>query len=235
MQISIISLFDKSFFASLFENGIIKSAIEKGIININYINIRDFSNYKHKKVDDSPFGGGPGMLLMPSPTIEAIRSVKKKDDYTVYLSPQGNLLNSSICKRLSKENHLILLCGHYEGVDERVIQKEVHEEISIGDYVLTNGGIAAIALIDSTIRFIPKVIGNSDSVKEDSFENYLFKGPQYTKPDSFENMKVPDVLKGGNHKEIMEWRFNEGLKKTERVRPDLYQKYIKKELKNVKC
>ena len=222
MEIEILSLFP-SYFEGPFNVSILKKAIEKKIVKIRQVDIRSFSKDKHKKVDERPYGGGSGMVLTPQPTCDAIRSVKRKDSHVVYLSPQGSLLNSTKCKELAKQSHLILLCGHYEGIDERIIEKEVDEEISIGDYILTNGCIGAIVLVDAVLRFIPGVLGNEEAAYTDSFEEgVIFEGPQYTRPEEFEGTSVPEVLKGGNHKEIKSWRYNQGLKKAKLVRPELF-------------
>jgi tRNA (guanine37-N1)-methyltransferase len=222
MQIDILSLFP-DYFHGPFNVSMLKRAREKGILTIGHVNIRDFAENKHNRVDERPFGGGAGMVLMPGPVAKAIRSVKKESSHVIYLSPQGSLLTAAKCKELSKKEHLILLCGHYEGIDERVLRKEVHEEISIGDYVLTNGGPAAIVLIDALSRFIPGVIGHPEAVGEDSFQNQsgIFDWPCYTRPENFEGMEVPAVLRGGNHAEVDEWRRKQALEKTRRVRPDL--------------
>ena len=169
------------------------------------------------------------MVLMPEPVAKAIRSVRRPGSpgsRVIYLSPQGPLLNAAKCEELARVEHLVLLCGHYEGVDERVLQTEIDEEISIGDYVLTNGCAAAIVLIDAVARFIPGVIGHPEAVAEDSFQEGIFDGPHYTRPENFEGMEVPPVLQGGNHAEIRKWRKNEAMKKTFRVRPDLVKGVI---------
>ena len=163
------------------------------------------------------------MVLMPGPMTKAIRSVKREDSHVVYLSPQGKKLDAATCERLSKLSHLILVCGHYEGLDERVIEKEVDEEISIGDYVLTNGCLAAIVLIDATVRFIPGVLGHEEAAEFESFQQGILEGPCYTRPEEFEGSGVPKVLRNGHHAEIEKWRSQKGLEKTQRVRPDLCQ------------
>jgi tRNA (guanine37-N1)-methyltransferase len=220
MQIDILSLFP-DYFDGPFRVSIVKRAIEKGLIDINQIDIRDFAEGKHRKVDDRPFGGGPGMLLMPGPATRAIRSRKREDSHVIYLSPQGKKLTSSLCEALAKRSHLILVCGHYEGLDERVIEQEIDEEISIGDYVLTSGCAAAIVLIDAAVRFLPGVLGHEEAAAKDSFQQGIFEGPSYTRPEEFEGRQVPDVLKSGNHAEIEKWRQRKGLEKTLRIRPDL--------------
>ena len=220
MDIDILSLFPE-FFEGPFDVSIIKRAQENKILTISLTDIRDFSKDRHKKVDDRPFGGGPGMVMTPEPLISAIRSVKKNGSHVIYLTPQGKPLNSTICKRLSQEKHLVLVCGHYEGIDQRVIEKEVDEEISIGDYVLTSGCIAAVVVVDAVSRFIPNVLGNEDAAKNDTFESYMFEGPQYTRPEVFEGVSVPKILLSGNHGEINKWRKGKSLQKTKKLRPDL--------------
>ena len=221
MDIEILSLFPE-YFSGPLDESILKRAREKGLLNIHHIQIRDFAHDKHRKVDDRPYGGGPGMVMKPEPVAEAIRSVKKEDSHVVYLSPQGTLLTAAKCRSLAQKPHLILLCGHYEGIDERVIEMEVDEEISIGDYVLTNGGLAAIVLIDAVARFIPGVLGHPESAGADSFENGRLDCPHYTRPECFEGRKVPEVLQNGNHREIERWREERALEKTRLLRPDIY-------------
>ncbi|MBI2810025.1 MAG: tRNA (guanosine(37)-N1)-methyltransferase TrmD [Candidatus Melainabacteria bacterium] len=222
MIIDILSLFPE-YFDGPFKVSMIKRAIERGLLDIRLKNIRDFGEGKHKKVDDRPYGGGPGMVLMPGPTTEAIRSVKREDSYVVYLSPQGKKLDAPTCERLASLPHLILVCGHYEGLDERVIENEIDEEISIGDYVLTNGCLASIVLVDATARFIPGVLGHEEATHFESFQQGVLEGPSYTRPEEFEGKDVPEVLKSGHHREIEKWRKEKGLEKTKRVRPDLLQ------------
>jgi len=222
MEIDILSLFPE-YFRGPFDVSMLKRARENGYLEIRHTDIRDFSENKHGRVDERPFGGGPGMVLCPGPVARAIRSVGKKDSHVIYLSPQGSLLTAAKSQELAKKEHLVLLCGHYEGVDERVLKKEVHEEISIGDYVLTNGCVAAIVLIDAVARFIPGVIGHPDAVWEDSFQNGIFDAPHYTRPEIFEGMEVPAVLREGHHEKIRKWREMQALEKTGRVRPDLCQ------------
>lgn len=224
MKIDILSLFPK-FFDSPFDVSIIKRAIDKNILDINLVDIRSFSKDKHQKVDDRPFGGGPGMLMQCQPLFDAIRSVKKDNTHVVYLSPQGKPLTSTRAKRLATKEHLVLVSGHYEGIDQRVIDTLIDEEISVGDYVLTNGCIASLVVLDSVSRFIPKVLGNEDATKHETFENNMFEGPQYTKPTNFEDMQVPEVLLSGNHLEIKKYKEKEALIKMKKVRPDLYFKY----------
>ena len=192
MKIDILTLFPEMF--SSLNESIIGKAIEKKLIEINIINIRNFSKDKHKKVDDTPYGGGAGMLIRPDVVYDAFKSINSKDAKTIYLSPQGKVLNSVKVRELSKENHLILLCGHYEGVDQRVLDEIIDEEISIGDYVLTGGELPAMVLIDSVSRYIEGVI-SKESIEEESFSEGLLEYPQYTRPETFLNKSVPEVLK----------------------------------------
>ncbi|HSX37887.1 MAG TPA: tRNA (guanosine(37)-N1)-methyltransferase TrmD [Chlamydiales bacterium] len=220
MKIDILSLFPE-YFRGPFDVSMLKRAQEKGLIEIRHTNIREFAENKHKRVDDRPFGGGPGMVMQPGPVVQAIRSVKKHDSFVVYLSPQAAVLNAAKCEKLALEKHLILLCGHYEGIDERAIEIAVDEEISIGDYVLTNGCAAAIILVDAVSRFIPGVIGHPDAVRDDSFQDGIFGPPSYTRPEVFEGYEVPRILREGNHAEIERWRKKEALKKTSQIRLEL--------------
>lgn len=192
MKIDILTLFPEMF--SSLNQSIIGKAIENNLIEINLINIRDFSKDKHKKVDDTPYGGGAGMVIKPDVVYDAFKSIKSDDAKTIFLSPQGNVLNQNKVKELSKETHLVLLCGHYEGIDQRVLDEIVDEEISIGDYVLTGGELPAMVLIDSVSRYIEGVI-NKESVEEESFSDGLLEYPQYTRPEIFLDKNVPEVLK----------------------------------------
>lgn len=219
-RVDILSLFP-GYFQGPFNESILKRARENGIIDINLIDIRDFSTDKHQRVDDRTYGGGPGMVLMPEPVVRAIRSVKSDDTHVIYLTPQGKPLNAEKCRQLAAHRHIVLLCGHYEGIDQRIIDSEVDEEISIGDYVLTNGCVAAIVTVDAYIRFIPGVIGHEEAATQDSFENGILDCPHYTRPEVFEGISVPSVLLSGNHKNIAEWRHQKAVENTRRNRPDL--------------
>lgn len=221
MDIDILSLFP-DYFRGPFDESIIKRAREKGIININHVDLRSFGSGKHKRVDDRPYGGGPGMVLKPEPLKLGLDSVKRSDSHVIYVSAQGQLLDNQMCKRLSTYSHLILLAGHYEGIDERIIRTYVNEEISIGDYVLTNGALASIVIVDALIRFVPGVLGNEESCLQESFEEGIFDCPHYTRPSSFEGQKVPEVLLSGDHEAIRKWRREEAVKKTKVNRPKLY-------------
>lgn len=220
MKIDILTLFPE-FFQILKGYSIIGRAIEDSIIEIECTNIRDFSKNKHKKVDDYPFGGGPGMVMKPEPIYDAIEHVKRQGSKVIYLSPQGRVLNQEIANLLAKEDHLVLLCGHYEGIDNRIIQNYVDEEISIGDYVLTGGEIPAMVLIDNITRLIPGVLSSEESFTDESHYNGLLEHPQYTRPRDFMGISVPDILLSGDHKRIEEWRKTQAYAKTLEKRPDL--------------
>ena len=218
MKFDVLTLFPEMF--SSLNESIIGKAIEKGLIEVNLTNIRDFSKNKHKKVDDTPYGGGAGMVIRPDVVYDAYSSIKNYDAKVIYLSPQGSLLNQDKVKELSKEKHLILICGHYEGIDQRVLDEIVDEEISIGDYVLTGGELPAMVLIDSVSRYIEGVL-NEESVEEESFSNRLLEYPQYTRPEEFRGKKVPEVLISGHHENIKKWRYEKSLEVTKKKRPDL--------------
>lgn len=220
MKIDVLTLFPE-FFSNLSSWSIIGRALENNILSLGLINIRDFSKNKHKKVDDYPFGGSPGMLMTPEPIYEAINSIKQENSRVIYLSPQGKKLNQEIINELSKEEHLIFLCGHYEGIDNRVIENYIDEEISIGDYVLTGGEIPAMVMIDSVVRLLPNVLREEGSYQDESHYNGLLEYPQYTRPRVFKEKGVPSVLLSGNHSEIEKWRKYESLKATLIKRPDL--------------
>ena len=219
MKFDVLTLFPEMF--KTLDESIIGRAKEKGLIEINLINIRDFSKDKHKKVDDIPYGGGAGMVIRPDVVYDAYSSIENKENAKViYLSPQGKTLNQNIVKELSKEEHLILLCGHYEGIDQRVLDEIVDEEISIGDYVLTGGELPAMVVVDSVSRYVNGVL-NNESVKEESFSNKLLEYPQYTRPEEFKGKKVPEVLISGHHENIKKWRDEKSLEITKLKRPDL--------------
>lgn len=225
MQIDILTIFPKMF-DSVFGESIIKRAQKKGKVKIRIYDLRKFSTDKHKKVDDRPFGGGPGMVMKPEPIFKAIQTLKYKVRSKKYkvkiilLTPSGKKLNQQIIKNLSKSKHLILICGHYEGVDERV-KDIITDEITVGDYVLTGGEIPAMALVDSIIRLLPGVLGDSESAKAESFSSNLLEYPQYTRPANFEGKKVPDELLCGNHELIRKWRRQKAVEITLQNRPDL--------------
>jgi len=223
MRIDILTLFPEMFEA--LNQSILGRAQKNNLIEINLHNIRDFSKDKFKKCDDYTYGGGAGMLMTPQPIYDAITSVKTENSHVVYLSPKGRLLKQDVVIELSKTyEHLILLCGHYEGVDQRVIDLLVDEEISIGDYVLTGGEIPAMVLVDAISRYVPSVLGNSETTSDESFSNNLLEYPQYTRPAEFMGLKVPDVLVSGNHQEVDKWRYQQSLEITKKNRPDLLKK-----------
>jgi tRNA (guanine37-N1)-methyltransferase len=209
-------------FAPVLNDSIVKRAQEKGKVKILVHDLRDYSLDKHKKVDDRPFGGGSGMVMRPEPMFSAVKALKKnRQAKVVLLTPQGKTLTQGIAKRMAKAKHLILICGHYEGVDERVRERLVDEEISIGDYVLTGGELPAMVLVDSVVRLIPGVLGDKNSLIFESFQGNLLEYPQYTRPASFKDMQVPAVLLSGNHSKIESWRKQKSLDITKKKRPDL--------------
>ena len=218
MRFDVLTLFPEMF--DSLEKSIIGRARKNGIININLINIRDFSQNKHKKVDDTPYGGGNGMVMMPDVVYRAYESIKKEKSKVIYLSPQGKKLDQKKVEELAKEEQLILLCGHYEGIDQRVLDEIVDEEISIGDYVLTGGELPAMVLIDSVSRYVEGVL-KQGSTAEESFSMGLLEYPQYTRPEIFKGNKVPEVLLSGNHQKIEEWRKQKSIEITRKKRPDL--------------
>lgn len=226
MRVDIITLFP-DMFKGPFEESIIKRAQEKNLLEIRLHNLRDFTNDKHRTVDDAPFGGGAGMVMKVEPVHRAINHLKKtiKDKVKVILlSPQGKTFTQKTAMELLEEEKLLLLCGHYEGVDERIREHLVDGEISIGDYVLSGGEIAAMVVVDAITRLIPGVVGDERSIKEDSFYRGLLDYPQYTRPAEFKGWKVPDILRSGNHQKIKVWRREKMLEKTLRRRPDLLER-----------
>lgn len=225
MQIDILTLFPEMI-SGFFASSILGRAVKNGILDIRLHNIRDWATDKHRRVDDRPFGGGAGMLMMPQPVFDAIESVRGNAESdanvpVIYLCPDGEPLTNDIAKELSTEKRLILLSGHYEGIDQRIRDALVTREISIGDYVLTNGTIAAAVLVDCVARQIPGVLGEENSLTSDSFNDRLLSFPQFTRPEVFREMSVPPVLLSGNHAEIQRWRLEQQIKKTRERRPDL--------------
>ena len=218
MKFDVLTLFPEMF--EPIKQSIIGKAEEKNLIDINLINIRDFSKNKHKKVDDTPYGGGAGMVMQADVVYDAYKSIKDENAKVIYLTPQGKVLNQKKVEELSKQEHLILLCGHYEGIDQRVIDKIVDEEISIGDYVLTGGELPAMVLIDSVSRYVDGVLSEGSTLEE-SFSQGILEYPQYTRPETFEGVKVPEILQSGHHENINKWRRCEALKNTYLKRPDL--------------
>lgn len=231
MKFDVLTLFPEMF--EPMKHSITERASEKDLIDINLINIRDFSKDKHKHVDDTPYGGGAGMLIRPDVVYDAYSSVLEENAKVIYMSPKGKVLNQNMVKELSKESHLIILCGHYEGIDQRVLDEIVDEEISIGDYVLTGGELPAMVLIDSVSRYVDGVLSNSSTVEESfSGEDKLLEYPEYTRPSEFHGMKVPEVLTSGNHQEIARWRREQSLITTYKKRPELLNEVQKQEAIN---
>lgn len=221
MRLDILTLFPEMF--SPLKESIIKRAIDKNVAEVNIIQIRDFTLDPHKKTDDIPYGGGAGMVMTPQPLYDAIMSVKTPNSHVIYLSPRGRVFKQAIAKELTTYEHLILVCGHYEGIDERVIELCVDEEMSIGDFVLTGGELPAMVVADSVIRLLDGAI-SSDSLDEESFSNGLLEYPQYTRPQNFKGLEVPDVLLSGHHANIDMWRKQKSLEITQKNRPDLLDK-----------
>ena len=222
MKISILTLFPEMF--DIFNHSIIGKAQEKGLISINTENIRDYTLNKHKKVDDYPYGGGAGMVMAAQPVVDSIRACKKKNNgKVVFLGPKGKTFNQEMAEELAKEESLIFLCGHYEGIDERAF-KEVDLEISLGDFILTGGEMAAIPVIDSILRLVPGVLNKEESHQDESFSDGLLEYPQYTRPEIFEDERVPDVLLSGHHENIRKWRRLQSLLVTKERRSDLFKK-----------
>lgn len=209
---------------------IIGRAIEAGLLEINAVNIRDYSTNKHMKVDDYPYGGGAGLVMQPEPVYRAYEDLTKdmkKKPRVVYLTPQGTTFHQEMAKELAKEEELVFLCGHYEGIDERVLEEIVTDYVSIGDYVLTGGELPAMVMIDSISRLVPGVLHNDDSAGDESFENGLLEYPQYTRPPVFLDKEVPEVLLSGHHENIRKWRHEQSVKRTKERRPDLWETYEK--------
>lgn len=221
MKFHIITLFPEMF-KGVFEHSIIKRGQEKGAVEINFVQLRDFAVDKHGTVDDKPYGGGTGMLLRPEPIFSAVESVKKENSKVILLSPRGQKLTQEKVRELSKLSEVILICGRYEGVDERV-HELVDEEISIGDYVLTGGEIPAMVIVDSITRLLEGVLIKDDATINESFSEGLLEYPQYTRPEEFKGMKVPEILLSGNHKEIEKWKKEQAEKITKEKRPDLFR------------
>jgi tRNA (guanine37-N1)-methyltransferase len=224
MRIDIVTLFPEICRAPLTES-IMKRAQEKGVLDLHIRNLRDWTTDKHHVVDDAPFGGGQGMVMKPDPIFAAVEELKSKVENRkskiVLMSPAGRRFDQQLAEQLSQQAHLIIISGHYEGVDHRVIEHLIDLEISIGDYVLTNGAIAAVVLVDAIVRLLPGALGDEQSAADDSFSNGLLEAPQYTRPAEFRGWKVPEVLLSGNHAEIAKWRKDQAIKRTRENRPDL--------------
>lgn len=225
----ILTLFPEMVMDGL-NTSIIGRAIEAGLLEINAVNIRDYSTNKHMKVDDYPYGGGAGLVMQPEPVYRAYENLTKdmkKKPRVVYLTPQGTAFHQEMAKELAKEEELVFLCGHYEGIDERVLEEIVTDYVSIGDYVLTGGELPAMVMIDSISRLVPGVLHNDDSAGDESFENGLLEYPQYTRPPVFLDKEVPEVLLSGHHENIRKWRHEQSVKRTKERRPDLWEAYEK--------
>ena len=229
MRFHVMTLFP-DMINSAMNTSITGRAIESGILSINAVDIRDYTLDKHKRVDDYPYGGGAGMVMQAQPVVDCYRAIVKdnniKNPRVIYLTPQGRTFNQEIARELSKEEDLIFLCGHYEGIDERALELIVTDNISIGDFVLTGGEMPAMIMMDCISRLVPGVLGNGDSSEDESFSDGLLEYPQYTRPDNYEGLVVPDVLLSGHHANISKWRHEMSLARTKERRPDLYEAYI---------
>lgn len=220
MRIDILTLFPEICRAPLDES-MMKRAQSSGALDLRIHNLRDWTTDKHRIVDDAPFGGGPGMVMKPEPIFAAVESLRSNESFVLLMTPQGKTFTQKIARDFSTKSHLIIVCGHYEGIDHRVAEHLADAEISIGDYVLTNGAIAAVVVVDAVVRLLPGVLGHEHSAADDSFSSSLLEGPQYTRPADFRGWKIPDVLLSGNHAEIAAWRKAQALKETSENRPDL--------------
>ncbi len=225
MKITILTIFPEMF-ESVLNSSILGRAREQGLIDVECVDIRPFSDRKHKNTDDYPFGGGAGMVMLAQPIMDAMKSVTGESfsGRRIYMGPRGNTLTTAKARELAKEEHLVLLCGHYEGVDQRALDTCIDEEISIGDYILTGGELAAMVLTDCVARFIPGVLGSAESPEEESFSDGLLEYPQYTRPRELNGLEVPDILLSGDHAKIKAWRRQESLRATKKFRPDLLDK-----------
>jgi tRNA (guanine37-N1)-methyltransferase len=220
MNIDVLTLFP-AMFAGPLDESIIMRARKKGLLDLKIHQLRDWTHDRHKTVDDKPFGGGPGMLMKPEPLFEAVESLKRAETKVILLTPSGRKFSQKIARELAQEKDLLLVTGHYEGFDERVRETLADDELSIGDYVLTNGALPAMVVIDAVARLLPGVLGDDDSSRDESFSEGLLEYPQYTRPADFRGMKVPEVLLSGNHAEIEKWRREEAKSRTKEKRPDL--------------
>jgi tRNA (guanine37-N1)-methyltransferase len=225
MRIDVLTLFPDMLLYPLSES-IVGKARKKGLLDIRVINIRDFAENKHKRVDDYPYGGGAGMVMQAQPIFSVLESIDARNGKIIYPSPKGKTFDQKMAIRLSKEERLTFICGHYEGIDQRIIDYWVTDEVSIGDYVLTGGELPAMVIIDAVSRMIPGVLGQEDSYKEESFYSGLLEYPHYTRPSEYKGLKVPDVLLSGHHQKIEEWRKLKALQITYKARKDLFEKYI---------
>ena len=225
-QAKIFTLYPE-YFPGPFEIGICKKAFEKKLWDLKLINIRDYADDKHKTVDDTPYGGGVGMLMRPDVVAKSLDANLKEKETVYYLTPKGKIFNQDIAKDIVKKNKVNILCGHFEGVDQRVLDSRNVEEISIGDFILSGGEMASFVVLDTVLRLVPGVLGNLNSTKDESFENGLLEYPQYTKPQIWEKLSVPDILLSGDHNKIKSWRLSQSEAITRHRRPDLWQKYKK--------
>ena len=223
MRIDVLTLFPDIFSGPLTES-IIKRAQEAALVSINIEDLRRYASDKHRTTDDKPYGGGSGMVMKPEPVLTAVDKLRKRSTRIILMSPQGSRFSQSMAQQLSGEEHLLFICGHYEGIDERVRTWLQPLDISIGDYILTNGSLAAMTVIDAVVRLIPGVLGNPESVLSESFQNGLLEYPQYTRPAEYRGMKVPDVLLSGDHQKIEQWREKEAQRLTRKHRPDMHAK-----------
>lgn len=230
MKINVLTLFPEMFTA-VTDSSILGKAGEKGILDFNIINIRDFSKDKHNKADDTPYGGGVGMVMFCQPIFDALRSIKAEGKKIMYMSPRGKVLDQTKIEELAQLDEMVILCGHYEGVDQRVLDYWNMEEVSVGDYILTGGELAAMVMIDAVSRFVPDVLGTKESATEESIYSGLLEYDQYTKPREYEGLEVPEVLFNGNHKLIHLWQLRNSLELTKERRPDLWEAYLSKEKK----
>lgn len=226
MRIDFLTLFPEMFHGVI-GNSILKKAEEKGAVQFNVTNFREYSDHKHATVDDYPYGGGAGMVLKPQPIFDAVEAIKQESSApnVILVCPQGETYSQKKAEELAKEDHLVFICGHYEGYDERIREHLVTDEISIGDFILTGGELASMVIADSVVRLLPDVLGNEDSPVLDSFSTGLLEHPHYTRPSDFRGLKVPDVLISGNHAKIEDWREKESLRRTYERRPDLLETY----------
>ena len=228
MKINVLTLFPEMFTA-VTDSSILGKAGEKGILDFNIINIRDFSKDRHNKADDTPYGGGVGMVMFCQPIFDALRSIDAQGKKIMYMSPRGKVLNRAKIEELAQLDEMVILCGHYEGVDQRVLDYWNMEEVSIGDYILTGGELAAMVMVDAVSRFVPEVLGTKESATEESIYSGLLEYDQYTKPREYEGLEVPEVLFNGNHKLIHLWQLRNSLELTKERRPDLWEAYLSKE------
>ena len=225
MKFSILTQFP-DMFEPVLGTSIIGKAREKGLVDVDITNIRDYTQDKHNRTDDTPFGGGVGMVMTPQPAFDALNAIGARGKRILYMSPRGKLLDKALAENLAKENEVVILCGHYEGVDQRIIDTYDMEEVSIGDYILTGGELPAMVLIDTVCRLIPGVLGNEISSLEESIYSGLLEADMYTKPRDYEGIEVPEVLFNGNHKLIHLWQYENSLRLTKQRRPDLFTKYV---------